>query len=445
MEPNANGDVSTPEAMRAASQGERPSLPGRSPSPTKASSTTKPSTNPPSKLRRCGHTLSFVPWWALLVLGLLVAGVVLVAIKGPAAAAAADDLMAQVQSDTSTGFPQYMSVYSGSMWATVGMGGAVCAFLVLGAWVHLDQRLRRAGKYAQAKGSYGPMTFKFCSLLGWLGVVLVALLALWMALVAVMLACWTVQCWNLEQGAVVASANIAALDAATASQDKSLQDLGKAVMVAAGGSAAVTFDAARKANAPAPAASVPAPAAGPSAGEVSATDLTTGADGTALGKIDAAFSAYAASFDLLAANLSQVAAPSTVTHNGGLCPSVACLNMALYRFTESPLCVCTKDDVQAVAQLASDCKDTAQWALYGVACLCVGAIFGAMELSADVVLLGANQLFLRVIKRKSSRSSSRGSARKGDEAGVSKQMMSPSMPGRSGSYPFLTINAAAHT
>ncbi len=77
--------------------------------------------------------------------------------------------------------------------------------------------------------------------------------------------------------------------------------------------------------------------------------------------------------------------------------------MALYRFTESPLCVCTKDDVQAVAQLASDCKDTAQWALYGVACLCVGAIFGAMELSADVVLLGANQLFLRAIKRKSSR------------------------------------------
>jgi hypothetical protein len=54
---------------------------------------------------------------------------------------------------------------------------------------------------------------------------------------------------------------------------------------------------------------------------VSATDLTTGADGTALGNIDAAFSAYAASFDLLAANLSQVAAPSTVTHNGGLCPS----------------------------------------------------------------------------------------------------------------------------
>jgi hypothetical protein len=255
-----------------------------------------------------------VPWWALLALGLLVAGVVLVAIKGPAAAAAADDLMAQVQSDTSTGFPQYMSVYSGSMWATVGVGGAVGAFLVLGAWVHLDQRLRRAGKYAQAKGgmqscrlgglpchvmyclpvcppagskfrsgvsqamsrghlemeqqwahapvpsppprtpthlqhaaplvntrmilagSYGPMTFKFCSLLGWLGVVLVALLALWMALVAVMLACWTVQCWNLEQGAVVASANIAALEAATASQDKSLQDLGKAVMVAAGGS-----------------------------------------------------------------------------------------------------------------------------------------------------------------------------------------------------------------
>lgn len=149
--------------------------------------------------RRCGHTLSFVPWWALLSLGLLVGGITLMAIKGPAAADAADVLLGQLSSDTGTGYPKYMSIYSTSVWVTVGVAGAGVAALILGASVRLDQRLRKAGKYGQAKGSYGPLLFKFYSFLDWMGLILMTLLALWAVVIGVMLASWASQCWNLEQ------------------------------------------------------------------------------------------------------------------------------------------------------------------------------------------------------------------------------------------------------
>jgi hypothetical protein len=77
--------------------------------------------------------------------------------------------------------------------------------------------------------------------------------------------------------------------------------------------------------------------------------------------------------------------------------------MGLYPFTESSACLCTQDGLQAAAQLAREAKSAAQWALYGAAGLCAGAIFAAMELAAATALLPVDQLFLRVIKRKSSR------------------------------------------
>lgn len=43
------------------------------------------------------------------------------------------------------------------------------------------------------------MLYRFYSFLGWVGLILVTLLALWAAVMGVMLACWAVQCWNLEQ------------------------------------------------------------------------------------------------------------------------------------------------------------------------------------------------------------------------------------------------------
>jgi hypothetical protein len=63
--------------------------------------------------------------------------------------------------------------------------------------------------------------------------------------------------------------------------------------------------------------------------------------------------------------------------------------------------MCSQDSVQALAQLAGEAKTSMLWVLYGLAGLTAGATFAAMELAADAVLLHADQLFLRVNKRKS--------------------------------------------
>ena len=151
------------------------------------------------KLRRCGHALSFVPWAALLSLGLLVGGLTLVAIKGMAAADAADQLIQQVGSNVGTGFPRYMTIFRTSVWAMVGVAGAGVAALVLAASVRLDQKLRKAGKYRTAKGSYSPVLFNFYGFVDWVGLILAVLLALWVAVAGVMLASWAAQCWNLSE------------------------------------------------------------------------------------------------------------------------------------------------------------------------------------------------------------------------------------------------------
>ena len=75
--------------------------------------------------------------------------------------------------------------------------------------------------------------------------------------------------------------------------------------------------------------------------------------------------------------------------------------MALYPFLESAACMCTTNNLQSVGQLAGTSKDTAVWVLVGVAGLFAGSVLAVAELSADAVLLSADNLFLRVIKRKS--------------------------------------------
>jgi hypothetical protein len=55
-------------------------------------------------------------------------------------------------------------------------------------------------------------------------------------LVGVMMASWTVQCWNLEQGAALSSSNQAALGSLASRLDQNLQNFGAAVMAVAGGS-----------------------------------------------------------------------------------------------------------------------------------------------------------------------------------------------------------------
>ena len=179
-----------------------------------------------------------MPWWALLSLALLVGGLTIFVLKANKASDAATALLAAVAADTATGWPQFMAIYKDSVWPTVGVAGAAIAALVFAASVRLDQKLRKVGKYGGSKGeraaalaphavvlcweacrtplptltvascrpcwhvcagSYGKVVFGFYTFLSWLGLVLLTLLALWAAVVGVLLASWAAQCWNLEK------------------------------------------------------------------------------------------------------------------------------------------------------------------------------------------------------------------------------------------------------
>lgn len=75
--------------------------------------------------------------------------------------------------------------------------------------------------------------------------------------------------------------------------------------------------------------------------------------------------------------------------------------MELYAFTESSLCICTVANAQAASQLAKDASDAAVWALAAAAAIFVGGVFGSVELAKDLVLLGADQAWFQMAKRRS--------------------------------------------
>lgn len=77
--------------------------------------------------------------------------------------------------------------------------------------------------------------------------------------------------------------------------------------------------------------------------------------------------------------------------------------MAYYPFTESTYCMCTAVGTQTTADLAHTASDAALWALIAASALCAGAVIGTMELGAGAAVLRADQLFLKVAKRRSSR------------------------------------------
>ncbi len=156
----------------------------------------------------------FVPWVALLALGLLVAGLAMFTIKATAASSAAADLLGYLGSaESGQGFPAYIKVgcwvghwrlrggapqtvapgvpralrgliispsapgmpcvpqaspcsalslqaWKSSIYVTTGVAGACCALLVVVAAVRLVQRLRKAGRTSSSKGEW--KQFQLC-------------------------------------------------------------------------------------------------------------------------------------------------------------------------------------------------------------------------------------------------------------------------------------------
>lgn len=65
--------------------------------------------------------------------------------------------------------------------------------------------------------------------------------------------------------------------------------------------------------------------------------------------------------------------------------------------------MCTAVGTKTTADLASAASDAARWALIGAAALCAGAVIGTMDLGISAAMLRADQAFLKVAKRRSSR------------------------------------------
>lgn len=102
------------------------------------------------------------------------------------------------------------------------------------------------------------------------------------------------------------------------------------------------------------------------------------------------------------AAICQYAMHSATAHRA-FAPAAACFNLAYYPFTESTYCMCTAVGTQTTADLAHTASDAALWALIAASALCAGAVIGTMELGASAAMLRADQLFLKVAKRRSSR------------------------------------------
>ncbi|KAL4458198.1 hypothetical protein ABPG75_013063 [Micractinium tetrahymenae] len=423
--PTPAADVFTPEALRRSGSGQvAPTRPGEA-SParsTKSNSSVKTPSKMRSRMRRCGRTMGFVPWLALLALALLVGGITVFAIKGLPAADAASQLLAALGSPTDTGFPLYVKAYQSSVWATVGVAGAAAVLLVLAACARLDQKFRRDGNvYSQQKGQYGAFVFRFFGVLSWLGLLLMVLLALWVVVNGVLLSSWAAQCWNLERGAATASTNIANLDDLGSQYAQTLDNFAATVMAVAGGSSVGAQLREPLSILMAPLICRPAPVAAANtttikamaAGPIASPDTTTALSAT----LSSGLAALKQFFANWTADNSSLPAMQT----NGLCPSAACLNMALYPFTESTACVCSAASAASLASLAQEAGKSAVWAAIGVAALFCGALFGCMEAAKDHVLLPADQLFLKVVRRRSRRSSSgTGSGRgslKGEDSG----------------------------
>ncbi|KAI7839909.1 hypothetical protein COHA_006389 [Chlorella ohadii] len=401
-------ELSTPEALRREASASRLDQEGDDqPSQRKGSHM---AAKLRARARRCGGAMVFVPWVAVLALGLLVAGLAMFTIKATAASSAAADLLGYLGSaESGQGFPAYIKAWKSSIYVTTG--------------------------------AFGDLLYKFWCFLAYLGLVIMLLLALWAVVNVALLSAWAAQMRNLEEGATAATGHIAqlsdmgtslkqavgefagalqaAVDAAAATEAHAVS----ATAAAASATAAAAAAKAAAAKAAAAAKDAPknqrvkealtiknmAPAPAPAAVEA-ALDQPASASS----KIEEAIVPLATALQGFSNNISEVTIP-TVRQQGGLCPSAACFNLAYYPFTESTYCMCTAVGTQTTADLANTASDTALWALAGAAALCGGAVIGTMELGASAAALRSDQALLKVAKRRSSRSSSgRGSASRRD-------------------------------
>ncbi|GAB4820397.1 hypothetical protein N2152v2_007443 [Parachlorella kessleri] len=309
--------------------------------------------------RRCTALTHLVPWWALLAVALLVAGIVGFALKGKDAADLSTDLFSFIDSGDA-GLPKLTDVFKTGWAVTVGVSSGLAAASLLLAAIRVNQKLRRAGM-TKEQGAYGKVTFR---MLHWLCIALMLfafLTCTWVVVNLVFLTSWGLGLRAVRDGSAVA---MQTLDKVA---DFSSQ-YSEATAALEGVTSSTLVDQLAK------------------LGTFSPMLVPSG-------------------------NASLLAGGMVAPWLDSVCPSVGCLNLALYGFLESSKCVCTKDLLTQLNSLASEASTAVLWSTGAAACLSLGAWLVSLQFIAGINLMATDQLWLRVVRKKapsSTTSSGRG-------------------------------------
>eukprot|EP00887_Chlorella_sp_A99_P006167 scaffold3.g6167.t1 len=291
----ATGSLDTPSQLKAAALEPAATRPGRT----------------PSRSKTVGRALAWVPWPSLVSVSLLVTGTVVFALKGSEAGDAGQALLDMVGRNGTLGYSPYVDALA-SAWLTVPVvAGVLALWLVVVTCIRLEQALRRAGRGSAANTPYSGCGYGTARWLASLGLAYASASTLFLILVAGFLASWAPQIWDLSQGATAAATTAGELADASARYNATVQALAGALRAGV-------------------------------------------KDPTVLSSVN-----YTAS---TLASFSPGAVPGgTLVPDGvvapmqsGVCPSQACLNMAVYPFMGCSSCLCGQSTLTSVSSQAAD-------------------------------------------------------------------------------------------
>ena len=77
--------------------------------------------------------------------------------------------------------------------------------------------------------------------------------------------------------------------------------------------------------------------------------------------------------------------------------------MGTFPWLESVACLCTQQLVVALQTDARAALNSITWSLAGTACMLVGALIAAVQAGADVAMLGADQQYIALARRRQAR------------------------------------------
>ena len=411
----------------------------------------------PTRFSVFRSNMALVPWLSILASLFLIGGLVLFALNAPKVSSDSDALLSATQSDdTSMGYPKYMNIFSVSWIATLAVAGATLVGLLLCAGFRTNQKLRKSGR--KSMKSWPRPLYAFAKYTSGFFVIFAFLSTIWFVANIFLLSSWGAAVYNLREGTTIAAANYEYKEALQSKFNVTISTLA-ASLTKNGLDVIISMPVETPALAPTPARApapgnqtlaptqpisipeavkpqvqpIPAPKVpkpanqtaekAPVASEKTPSNSTSSlarktaelsnTNSTSSSKID-----LRSLYDFAPVTNISMTSPNSPSENG-ICGSQICLNLNYYPMLKSTTCLCTKDSIVNVGNLAKSLYDAMRWAFLGVLCLLIGGILTTARLSADHALINADQRWLKALRKRSggSVSSSRSSPGRRDKSG----------------------------